>query len=298
MNAIPGATIEAVTAKFATGLAGTVGVRIRDNAGNDAAARVTAGIVEDIASSGIYRKSLTAPTTSGQYTIVWDNGSGVFDIEELVIAYSASGAAVADHAYVAFADFKSSLSMDSQTFADNDIVRAINSGSRGVDHLTGRRFWLDTDNTSVRYYTPDGARLLMIDDVVDVAAVDIDRGGSGSFSEAWTENTDYVLEPFNAAADGWPQSEIRPRRLSGRWFPCGVERSVRVTGQFGWSAVPEDIATAATILAHKLIRRVREAPFGVLVVGGIDTTTAIRIGRYDPDITGLVSDYVRHTPFL
>jgi hypothetical protein len=69
----PSAEFEAV-AQFETGLVGTIGVRLRDNEGNDALARTTAGITEDLAGSGIYVVTLTAPADEGQYTIVWDDG--------------------------------------------------------------------------------------------------------------------------------------------------------------------------------------------------------------------------------
>lgn len=67
---------EAVVQGFPTGLTGTIGVRVRDNAGNDTIARTTAGITEDIAGSGIYRTNLTIPTV-GDFTIVWDRGGAL-----------------------------------------------------------------------------------------------------------------------------------------------------------------------------------------------------------------------------
>lgn len=88
MNAAPSSTFEATTSGFASGLTGTIGVRILDNAGVTTTARVTAGIAEYPASSGVYYVSLTAPSTAGQYTILWDNGSttpGNIAIEDLVV---------------------------------------------------------------------------------------------------------------------------------------------------------------------------------------------------------------------
>jgi hypothetical protein len=296
ITAAPGATIEVVT-QFATGLTGTVGIRVRDNAGADTLPRTTAGIVEDIAGSGIYRKSLVAPTVAGQFTIVWDNGSGVYTVEELIVGYSATGVVPAANAYVSVADLKASLSLTGQTYADNDITNAINAACRGIDSATGRRFYLDPDATSVRYYTPDSLRLLMIDDIVTVTAVAVDRDGDGTFEETWTQGSSYVLEPLNAAADGRPWEQIRVRRVSGLWLPCHLEQSVKVTARFGWPAVPTDIATAAGILAAKLVRRVREAPFGIVTVG-IDAGAAMRIARTDPDVAPLISPYTRHRPFL
>lgn len=72
--AAPGASFETVVQGFPTGLAGTVGVQVIDNIGGVTIARVTTA-VERPASSGIYAITLTAPAASGQYTIVWDQGT-------------------------------------------------------------------------------------------------------------------------------------------------------------------------------------------------------------------------------
>lgn len=88
LRAAPGADFEALTGGFATGLTGTVGVRLRDGQGGDAIAHTTAGISEDIAASGIYRVTLTAPETAGQYWLIWDNGSGGFSEPEQLLVTS------------------------------------------------------------------------------------------------------------------------------------------------------------------------------------------------------------------
>lgn len=85
--AAPSSTVEIVADNYATGLAGTIGYRVRDNQGADSIARTTVGITEDIAGSGIYRAQFTAPTVAGQYTVIWDSGGAtpIFSSEELVI---------------------------------------------------------------------------------------------------------------------------------------------------------------------------------------------------------------------
>jgi hypothetical protein len=74
-----------------------------------------------------------------------------------------------------------------------------------------------------------------------------------------------------------------------------IEKSVQITGQFGWTTVPDDVRAAASILAAKLLRRVREAPFGIVTVG-IDEGAAMRIARTDPDVFTLLNDYSRRQP--
>lgn len=89
MNISPSGTFEAVASGFVSGLTGTIGVRILDNAGGTPLARSTSGIAEYPSSSGIYYVSLVAPATTGQYTIMWDNGSatpGNVATESLVVS--------------------------------------------------------------------------------------------------------------------------------------------------------------------------------------------------------------------
>lgn len=65
---------EATAEGFATGLVGTIGVRIIDNAGATVTARATGGIIEYPAGSGFYQATLTAPASTGVYSVFWDDG--------------------------------------------------------------------------------------------------------------------------------------------------------------------------------------------------------------------------------
>ena len=71
---------------------------------------------------------------------------------------------------------------------------------------------------------------------------------------------------------------------------------MRVTGQFGWPSIPASISEATAIYASRLLKRAREAPFGIQSVG-IDGIAA-RISRTDPDLMMLLSGYVRRTMAL
>lgn len=195
--------------------------------------------------------------------------------------------------YATSADLKATLELGGETFADPDIDLAIPAASRAVDQVCGRRFYKDTDATSVRYYSPTGGERLWIDDIVTVTTVQADPGGDGTFEETWTVNTDYILEPMNAAADGWPYTTLRLHPRSSRYLPVDYPRSVKVTGQFGWSAVPESVAMATKLIASKLVKRVREAPFGVVGLGF--DGAAVRIASQDPDVRVLLAGYVRVT---
>lgn len=78
-----------------TGLAGTLGLRVLDNQGATAVARLATSVTEQPAGSGVYvRTGNVAPLTQGQYTLLWDDGAvtpGHVATEELNITYTAPG---------------------------------------------------------------------------------------------------------------------------------------------------------------------------------------------------------------
>jgi hypothetical protein len=193
--------------------------------------------------------------------------------------------------YVDLDDLKNTISADGTTFLDADGERAITSASRAIDTATNRFFYADAEADQERFYTPDRALTLEIDDLIELTAVELDLNGDGTFETAWTETADFFLEPFNAEANSVPWERVKVRKACGKRLPL-VERSVRVTGRFGWAEVPPEIVEATGILATKLIRRAREAPFGILAVA-LETGTAIRLARTDPDIATLIDAFTR-----
>lgn len=197
---------------------------------------------------------------------------------------------VAMNEYATSAELKSTLELTGETFADADVALALTAASRGIDNLTGRRFYADADANKVRHYSPSDKKLLLIDDLVTLTTLLTDPGGDGTFEDTWALNTDFVLEPLNASTDSQPWTMIS-KHPSGKFsFPTSYPRSVKLTGKFGWPAVPEAIKEATLILASKLMRRAREAPFGV-IPGSIEGSGATRIGRADPDVMFLVGPY-------
>lgn len=193
--------------------------------------------------------------------------------------------------YVELDELKAASSLSGETFADPDLERAITAASRGIDNETRRRFWLDADANQVRYYTPSNSGpLLLIDDLVQLTAVAIDPAGAAAFDQPWTQNQHFVLEPLNAPADGWPWTAIRAVPRGQYTFPVGYLRSVKVTGKFGWPAVPVPVKEATIITASRLVKRTREAPFGVVSMG---MDAAARIAREDPDVCSLLKPYTR-----
>lgn len=93
MNARPGATFEVTAYNAPTGLVGTIGVHIEDGQGNTVLARTTTGIVESPVSDGVYTATLTAPTTSGQYIVIFDTGGAdpLVVVEDLLVTLADPG---------------------------------------------------------------------------------------------------------------------------------------------------------------------------------------------------------------
>ena len=194
--------------------------------------------------------------------------------------------------YVELDDMKATLEIAGESFADEDLRLAITAASRGIDNLANRRFYADANANQVRYYTPDDSCRLRIDDLATLTAVAVDQDGDGTFEETWTQNTDFTLGPLNAQADGWPWTVIDTHPNGSYSFPTAYPRSVRVTGKFGWPSVPFPVKEATIVLASKLMRRAREAPFGVVSVG-LELGGVARIARTDPDVMFLVGPYIR-----
>ncbi len=194
--------------------------------------------------------------------------------------------------YLTVTEVKNAQDLIGTSFADYDAQMAITAASNGITEYCGRSF-ATASGTTTRYYSVTEPRELNIDDIVcttNGATVQIDIDGDGSFETTWTRNTDYFLEPLNAQADGWPYEWIRISPRSGQRFPWWP-RSVAVTGQFGWPTIPVNVKQATMIMTGRLLKRGREAPFGVAAVGF--DGAAVRIARVDPDVAFLLDNWVR-----
>ena len=228
--------------------------------------------------------------TAGRFLCWWTvtTGGKTQDMGEALIEIRAH--APISNVYVELEQVKHTLELSGTTFGDDDIRAAIHAASRAIDQACDRRFYPDADAAQVRYYTPRSHRVCMIDDAATLTTVKVDTDGDGTFEETLTVNTDYVAHPLNAAADGWPWDRLELHPLSSATFYPQYPRSIQVTGKFGWATVPHPIVQATTILAHKLMRRAREAPFGILAFGEGDSA---RIARTDPDVAMLIAPYMR-----
>lgn len=248
--------------------------------------------------------SWTAPNTDtagfflGSWHVTYSGGTiQTFPNEGYVLVHvSPLAPTAAGTTYVKLEEFKSSASLVGTSYADADVSAALSAASRGVDGACSRRFWADADANQIRYYTPDTWRNVWIDDLITHTSTALDRDGDGVFETTWVLGTDFVLSPANAVADGKPYELIHARSRASAYLPRGIENSVKVTAKFGWSAIPDEVRQATTIIAARLVKRAREAPFGVFTPGG-EAVFATRLARTDPDVANLLVDLRRTTPF-
>jgi hypothetical protein len=168
------------------------------------------------------------------------------------------------------------------------ITQAVAAAHALIDDRCGRTFELDAAPTSRtfpardRYLsTPDGAQHLRIDDLGDGTGLTVEI--RNTFAGTWAPIVGWELGPDNAPADGIPWTWIA---AAAGWLTEATK--VRITGRWGWPAIPDGVKQAATLLAARLYRR-RDSPEGVL---GSSEWGALRVSRFDPDVETLIAPYI------
>jgi hypothetical protein len=142
-----------------------------------------------------------------------------------------------DIAYATIEDYRSSHVNKLTNDDDTAIGRALVAVSRHIDAKLGRFVGFGKDDTAVaRLFDTDYWNPLYVPDLVSVTTLEEWNG------LAYVATTAYELGPLNASLEGQPYSLIR--RTSGVWAS-----RVRVTGIWGWPAVPEAIRAATIELA-------------------------------------------------
>lgn len=172
----------------------------------------------------------------------------------------------------------------------------VEAASRAIDDWCQRHFWQDGTIADPVARVFAARNSLVVDlgpfnDLTDlvVPAVETDATGDGTFATVWAA-TDIELLPFNRP-DGRPYREIRA--VASNRFPVassGRSGRVRVTGVWGWAAVPGPVKTACLIKAARLLTRM-QSPNGIAGVGDFGP---IRITRSeDGDVVSLLEPYRR-----
>lgn len=237
-------------------------------------------------STGVYTKDI-ACSEAGEWVAVWTGTGTAADVVE--VRWTVFG--TVDRLYCSIESLKSRLGI-TDTNDDHELAGNTRSASGQINGYTGRPFGFGRDAAvTVRTYQADNSRSVRIPEGISTATgliVKTDEDGDGVFERTLTIDTDFLLRPANALADGWPYDEIW---LADNYsFPVlsNGRHGVQVTARFGWPAVPWAVREACLILSHRLFKR-KETHSGVVGFDAIGAT--VRLARTDPDVAELLAPY-------
>jgi hypothetical protein len=186
--------------------------------------------------------------------------------------------------YATLSDVKAALRI-TDAVDDSLLEMAIESASRLIDGYAYRYFY--NAGTATRDFVAEDSYLTIIDDLISISELKT-TDEIGSEYVTWSPN-DYQLRPVNGKIDGLSVPYTSILSTDDLLFNIKSEQAlVRVTGVWGWSAVPIAIKQATVIQASRIYKRL-DSPLGVAGFGDLG---AIRVGRaLDPDVEQLVMPY-------
>jgi hypothetical protein len=195
------------------------------------------------------------------------------------------------NAYTTLNDVKTALRIPlADTVDDLMLTSAINAASRQIDGECDRVFYSESD---VREYVPESSILVFTDDITAITKLETSSGDGFTVE---IPATDFQLEPLNNRSGGQPVPANRIRATGAFLFPVFSQRSVnldeatvRVTGTFGFTPVPDAIKQAALLLSIRIFKRL-DSP---LAVAGFGDMGAVRVGRVDPDVQAMIRPFQR-----
>ena len=191
--------------------------------------------------------------------------------------------------YSTLAEFKASIGIQDNS-DDQALQSVLDATDDLIDNFCDLPTGFDVSASQVRYYTAVDPFYINTDDIVTVTALQTDDNGDGTYETTWTVNTDYILAPRNAALDARPYTEIDTAIQVTKTFPL-TYLGVKVTGTFGFPAVPSAVKQAALIQAGAVWSS-RTAPFGV--IGSQDLGGILRLSRaLHPEAQVLLEPYRR-----
>lgn len=187
--------------------------------------------------------------------------------------------------YCTLAEIKASARI-TDSVDDTLLELAVESASRMVDSYTQRYFY--NAGTATRLFAPQDSYVTEIDDSISFSVLQTSDGDN--FGTTWAAK-DYQLEPLNGIVDGLTgHPATRIRAVDDYIFNVlDGEATVKITGVWGWSAVPTAVKQATVLQAARIFKR-NDSPTGI--IGGLGEMGAIRVGvQLDPDVKHLIDVY-------
>lgn len=212
--------------------------------------------------------------------------------------------------YIGVEELKNSISLSGTSFADEELPVAIEAASAYLeDEYNDHRAWTLGSPGEVRFYTRTDDWEFRLGDAIAITSVDLDYStnpfwerdpsygptwgtpigwGGGSFSTN-LPSASYRLTPIQNGlvangGNGQPYKRLELIRGSQVFRLPSGRGAIRVTGTFGWETVPSGVKIATSMIATRLMKRMRDAPFGVVAFGGDQLAVAVRQIGSDPDI--------------
>ena len=168
---------------------------------------------------------------------------------------------------------------------DSLLEMAVESASRMIDAECDRNFY--SSGTATRDYVPNDPYTVDTDDLTSIVSVKIDDAGEGTFPIT-LQTTDYQTEPLNQRVSGNAFPIYRLRMIGDYLLPIwGKQATVRIEGVYGFTPVPIQVTQACIIQASRIYKRL-DSPLGV---AGFGDMGAIRVGKVDPDVAGLIRPF-------
>lgn len=185
--------------------------------------------------------------------------------------------------YATLLQIKSAIGI-SDGIDDPMLEMAIESASRQIDSYTERYFY--NAGTATKIFAPLDEWVCPTEDFITLTQVQTSEDGE-SWDTTW-DTDDWQAEPLNGRAGGLVTSYTQIRAVEDYLFPYRQgEATVRLTGTWGWSAVPIAITQATVILASRIFKRL-DSPLGI-ISGELGS---MRVGfRLDPDVQHLIEPY-------
>jgi len=185
--------------------------------------------------------------------------------------------------YCSLAEVKAALRI-ADTLDDSLLEMAIESASREIDGGTNRYFY--NGGTATKSFVANDDYIVFTEDLQSVSVFETDSQLTGDYT-TWS-TSQYQLEPLNGRADGIALPYNSVRAIGGYVLPAyNGQALVRITGVWGWAAVPVAIRQATVILASRIFKRL-DSPLGV---AGFGDMGAMRVSRFDPDVEQLIAPY-------
>lgn len=187
--------------------------------------------------------------------------------------------------YATLQQLKSAIGI-ADGFDDSALEMAIESASRQIDSYTERYFY--NAGTATKIFAPIDNWVCPTEDFITLTKVETSEDGE-SYDTEWSAD-DWQAEPLNGRAGGLATSFTQIRAIDSYLFPYRQgEATVRLTGTWGWSAVPIAITQATIILASRIFKRL-DSPLGIIS----NELGSMRVGfRLDPDVQHLIEPYRR-----